>query len=726
MDKLFGSKKGSVFHTLVQNTDLIFTFGLFGAIILLVLPVPPAILDLLLAMSIGISLLVLVVVIYVKNPPEFSVFPTILLAVTLFRLGLNVASTRLILLDGYAGHVIDSFGQFVVRGNFVVGAVVFLILVIINFIVITKGAGRIAEVAARFTLDAMPGKQMAIDAELNAGIIDERAATTRRLEIQEEADFYGSMDGASKFVRGDAVAGILITLINIVGGIAIGVFQKGLTLFAALTKYTLLSIGDGLVSQIPSLIVSVAAGILVTRSSSGSNLGAFIGKQLTVYPRAIAVTGGMLGIFAFLPGMPVVPFLSLAIGAGVLALMTKRNRPFEELQELQDDSLPGAESEPGLPGDSPPGLPPGSPDFEKIISVDVLSLELGFGILSMADKSQNGDLLERITGVRKSLAKEMGVITPSIAVRDNSDLEANQYRILLRSEEIAHGLIVPNRWMAMNVANSGITLQGIPTVEPVFGLEAVWITDEEKKTAEIHGYTVVDGPSVLITHLAEILRESAHLILEREDTQKLIDLVKEKNPTLVNELLPDLATVGLIQRVLQNLLKEKVPVKNLTIIMETIADYASVTKNPDDLAEQARKRIGVYFVPEYESEPGFIKALTLEPKLEQLLAARVKRSQFEVGLMMDPALAQHFLNELAPRVEDMMEQGLRPVLVTSTELRLPFKRFFEPSFPKLAVLAYQEMPNRFQIQNVGIIGLPSSILSPPTEVKEESPQLVPV
>ena len=436
-----------------------------------------------------------------------------------------------------------------------------------------------------------------------------------------------------------------------------------------------------------------------------------------------------MGIFAFLPGMPVIPFLSLAITGGIIAYVVKRNNPFSNILNPDDLYLEEEEGSHVLrgigPGTETAKLPPGGPDFDQIILVDILSLELGFGVLSLADKTQNGDLLERVTGVRKCLAKELGIIIPPIAVRDNSDLEANQYRFLLRSKEIARGLIVPNRWLAMNVSNSPITMQGIPTVEPVFGLDAVWITDEEKKTAEIHGYTVVDAPSVLITHLSETLRDSSHMILEREDTQKLIDIVKERNPTLINELLPDLASVGLIQRVLQNLLKEKVSIKNLTIILETIADYASVTKNPDELAEQTRKRLGVYFVPEYESEPGIIKALTLEPKLEQLLATRVKRSQFEIRLMMDPALAQHFLNELAQRVENMMEQGLRPVLVTSTELRMAFKRFFEPSFPKLSVLAYQEMPNKIQIQNFGIIGLPSGVAAvAPVETKEETPQPV--
>ena len=591
-----------------------------------------------------------------------------------------------------------------------VGAVVFAILVIINFVVITKGAGRIAEVAARFTLDAMPGKQMSIDAELNAGVIDERTATLRRLKIQKEADFYGSMDGASKFVRGDAVAGILITLVNVVGGIAIGVLQRNLSIYEALQKFTLLSIGDGLVSQIPALIVSVAAGILVTRSSESSNLGSFIGKQLTLYPRAIAIAGSMLAIFAILPGMPALPFLTLAFGCGFCAyVMHKRGLGKSAFEDEEGRGLPSSELD-ALPGplaeDDSEELASSLPDIEGMIEVETLAVELGSGLLSLADKARGGDLLERVTGVRRSFAKDFGMIIPPIAVRDNHELNATDYRFLLRNLEIAKGEVLPNRWMAMNVANSGADLKGVATVEPVFGLEAVWIGEEEKKSAEISGYTLVDASSVLITHLSETLKEAAHLILEREDTQKLIDLVKEKNPTLINELLPDLANVGLIQRVLQNLLRERIPINNLTVIMETIADFASLTKNPDELSEQVRRRIGVYFIKEFESEPGIIKALTLEPKLEQLLVSRVQKSQFDVALMMDPTLAQHLLNELSPRVDAMLEEGIPPTLVATTELRLAFKRFFEPSFQRLSVVAYQEMPNQIQIESFGMIGMP--------------------
>jgi len=715
------SKPFSISSFLRSSPDLIFVLGLFGSVFILVLPIPPGILDFLFSVSIGISLMVMLVIIYVKYPPDFAVFPTVLLALTLFRLGLNVASTRLILLDGYAGNVINSFGEFVVRGNFVVGAVVFLILVIVNFMVITKGAGRIAEVAARFTLDAMPGKQMSIDAELNAGLIDEHTASMRREKIQREADFYGAMDGASKFVRGDAVAGILITLINVVGGFAIGVVQRDMTLVESLQTYTLLSVGDGLVSQIPSLIVSFAAGVLVTRTNETADLGSNIGKTILTQPRAIGVASGLILMFAIIPGMPVLPFLTLAGVAGTGAYLIKKHEKATEL------ALPGAAKgaqkhlEDGSAKDSGASgqpSPEGGQSFETLISTDTFSVELGYGLLTLTNPSTGGDLLDRITGLRKSLAKELGLIVPPVAVRDNLELESNHYRFLLRGKQIAEGQIMPDRWLAMNVSNSTVTLKGTPTKEPVFGLDAVWVTEAVKKTAEINGYTVVDASSVMITHLSEILKGVADLLLDREDVQRLIDLVKAKNPTLINELLPDLVSVGLIQRVLKNLLKESIPIRNLNVILETIADFAAFTKNPDELSEQVRRRLGVYFVSQYETEQGVVHALTLEPRLDQLLATHVKRTQTDIGLMLDPGLTQHLLRQLDMRIQAMNEQGLQSILITSSEVRLPFKRFFEPSFPNLIVLSYQEFSSKTQIQTFGIITMPNEM----NPLQQENPE----
>ena len=697
--------------------DFGFIFGLFGAVLLLVVPVHKDILSVLLVISIAISLLILVTVIYVKDPPEFSVFPTLLLSVTLYRLGLNVASTRLILLDGDAGSVIESFGTFVVGGNYVVGTVIFLILVIINFVVITKGAGRIAEVTARFTLDAMPGKQMSIDAEMNSGVITEAEALSKRAKIQKDADFYGSMDGASKFVRGDAVAGIFITVVNIIGGILIGYFQKDMTISGSMEKYTILSIGDGLVSQIPAIIISIAAGILVTRSSEESDLGEFVGKQLTIYPRAIAISGAMLLLFALFLDETFWPFFILSMVCFGAA------RHFSKKSLLEDGEL----EELGQVGAAQPGSTANAPaavnaeeggegklsPMESAIEQEVFGLEMGYGLLVLADKKKGGDLLERITGARTNFAREMGMLLPTIGVRDNIELEPNEYRFLLRGKEVVRSTIMPDRVLAMSMGGGDATkLKGIPTIEPVFGIQAMWIPEDERRNAEIEGCTVVDPSSVLVTHLADALKRIAYLILEREGTQRLLDLIKDKNPTLVSELLPDLVNVGIIQRTLQNLLRERISIKNLTIVLETIADMAAITKNPDDLAEQARKRLGMYFVKEFEVEPNKLLAMTFEPRLEQTLINRVKRSQFDIGLVMDPTLTDGIIREIDPKIKEMTERGLSPIIVTTSELRLAFRRFMEPSYPQLIVLAYQELPTETQIEPFGAIAIESQSLPP--------------
>ncbi len=701
----------------LKKGDLAFVAALFGTVVLLVVPVGPMLLDLLLATSIAISLLILLIIVYVKEPEDFSGFPTLLLSVTLYRLALNVASTRLILVDGHAGNIIQAFGDFVVRGNYVVGAVVFLILVVINFMVITKGAGRIAEVAARFTLDAMPGKQMAIDAELNAGLIDESTATRRRGKIQKEADFYGAMDGASKFVRGDAIAGILITLINIIGGIIIGVVQKNMPVADALKTYTLLSIGDGLVAQVPALIVSLAAGILVTRASEDSDLGSYLSKQLTFYPRAMGIAAGMMGIFAVVPGMPVMPFLTLAVILGGLAWKLKQTEN-EETEKAAVAAMAnasrslgssGADAAPGKTSAPSDGKPrPISEEFKKLMEVDVLCIELGLGLVGLADKKTGGDLLDRVTGVRRNFARDMGMVIPPIAIRDSLDLENSEYRFLLRGREISRGKVLLKHWLAMNVSNSPVTLRGVPTVEPVFGIKATWVDDDERRTAEIHGFTVVDPSSVLITHLSETMKRQAHLILGRQDVQTLLDSLKETQPVLVSDVVPEPLGVGVIQRVLQNLLREGVSIKNLPSIMENLGDVASLTKSPDELSEHVRRRLGTYFVAEYESEPGILKAITIEPRLEQLLTTKVHRTQFEVGLVIDPQMAQHILQELSKRMAEMAEKGLVPVLITTSELRLAFRRFFEPSLSKLVVVSYQELPAQTEIQNVGILLPPAA------------------
>ncbi len=702
--------------TLLRRADLIFTGGLFLTVLLLIMPIPAPLLDCFLALNIGLSLLVLLAIIYVKDPPEFSSFPTLLLALTLFRLALNISSTRQVLIHGYAGHVIDAFGHFVIQGNYIVGAVVFVILVVINFVVITKGAGRIAEVSARFTLDALPGKQMAIDAELNAGIIDEVTATTRRLKVQKEADFYGAMDGASKFVRGDAIAGIIITLVNVVGGFAIGVFQMGLSLPESLQKFTLLSIGDGLVSQIPALILSVGAGILVTRASANTNLGTQLAGQLFRYPRAMKIAAGMMLVFGLMPGMPLLPFVALA---GVAAYFARILQEQEEKDGHALGDAPAAtggksaastRGKPGEPAHAAAPTPGSTEDVRKLIEIDIFAIEIGFGLLPLADTKKGGELLTRVTGVRKSLAREKGIVVPPVSVRDNLELEPNDYRFLLRGKPVARGQLMPGRLLAMNVSGSKVRLKGVPTREPVFNLEATWIDEAEKKTAEINGYTIVDPASVLITHLSETLKLNAHHLLGRQEVQHLIDHLKQTQPALVAELIPDLVNLGIIQRVLQNLLRENVAILNQPLILEGIADFASLSKNPDDLSELVRRRLGLYFVPEHECRPGVIRAVTLDPRLEHWLGTKIHRSPTEVGLALDPASARHLLDEITRRTGELTAAGQPAVMVVSTEVRLPLKRFFESSFPRLVVLAFQELPTATEIENAGIVTFPAHLV----------------
>jgi len=713
------SSSGPV-NQLLKRADLVLTGGLFLIVLLLIMPIPSVVLDVLLALNIGLSLLVLLAIIYVKDPPEISAFPTLLLALTLFRLALNISSTRQIMVHGYAGAIIESFGNFVIQGNYIVGAVVFIILVVINFVVITKGAGRIAEVSARFTLDALPGKQMAIDAELNAGIIDEATATARRLKVQKGADFYGAMDGASKFVRGDAIAGIFITLINVVGGFAIGVFQMGLTLTESLAKFTLLSIGDGLVSQIPALILSVGAGILVTRASDNNNLGTQLATQLFRYPRALKILGGMMGLFALMPGMPILPFvilggISFYLGVIIEAEETKTGHALgNELAVSPASShapVKGAAGKAGAAGAATAGSTAGgaSEDVRKLIEMDVFAIEIGYGLLSLADAKSGGELLGRVTGVRKTLAREKGIVVPPVSVRDNLELDANDYRFLLRGRLVAKGQLMPGRWLAMNVSGSKIRLKGVPTREPVFNLEATWIDEAEKKTAEINGFTVVDPASVLITHLSETLKIHAHHLLGRQEVQAIVDHLKTAQPALIAELLPDLVTLGIIQRVFQNLLRENVSILNQPLILEGIADFASLSKNPDDLSELVRRRLGLYFVPEYECRPGIVRAVTLDPRFEQWLGTKVHRSPTEVGLALDPATARHLLDEITRRTGELSAAGQPQVLVVSTEARLPLRRFLESSLPRITVLAFQELPASSEIENAGIVPLPAHL-----------------
>ena len=686
-------------------SDLALVFFMFGTLAVLIIPVPQILMDMLLGFSLALALLTLLVILFIKNPSDFTGFPTLLLIFTLYRLGLNVATTRLILSEADAGELIDAFGEFVVRGSFVVGIVIFLILTVINFVVITKGAGRIAEVAARFTLDAMPGKQLSIDAELDKGYITVEEAIEKRRTLQQESDFYGAMDGASKFVRGDAVAAILVTLVNIVGGLAIGVFQNGMPVGEALETYTRLTIGDGLLSQVPAIITSTAAGILVTRAASKQELGQSLGKQLFFSQRVMTILCGTMIVMAIVPGFPMSPFLALATLFGFIAYGLREGgvlkNAYDEMdkQDATDRKKDDAKKEAAA----------GGPDeaLENLLQVDTLMIELGYGLVGLADPAKGGDLLQRITGVRKSFAQEMGFIVPSIRLRDSLQLAPNQYQFLLRGQVIAEGEVMPGHWMAMNTANSSVVLKGVPTTEPVFKLPATWVDEVERRNAEMAGYTVVDASSVMVTHLSESVRRHAYQILTRQDVQMLMDNLKDEHPALINELIPNMLNIGQIQRILQNLLAEVIPIRNLVGILERVADHAAAAKSPDELSEQARRVLGFEIVKPFLTDENEVRAVTMEPWLEEEIAKGLQKSATESVLFMEPKLAQHMTHHLATAVQPMIGAGQQPVVLCSTQVRLGLRRFFAANFPEIAFIAYEELPPKVAIQSTTAIpGMP--------------------
>ncbi|MFL2924177.1 MAG: flagellar biosynthesis protein FlhA [Limisphaerales bacterium] len=692
---------------LVYGLDIWLPLALFGIVMFLILPLPAFLLDGALALSIAISLLMLLVILYLKDSADFTGFPTMLLMATLFRLSLNVASTRLILLNGYAGNIIEAFGNFVVKGNFIVGLVVFIILVLVNFIVITKGAGRIAEVAARFTLDAMPGKQMAIDAELNAGVIDEIQAREKRKKVEGEADFYGAMDGASKFVRGDAIAGILITIINVIGGFGIGIFQKGMSVMDALELYTLLSIGDGLVSQIPALITSAATGILVTRSTAKNNLGRELTGQLFFSFKAIWILAAMLGVMMFIPGFPFLPFFTLAVLFGLAAwYLPKLKDSFQSvLEEDATSKTPGFPEAKGAKADT---AAPAEQPIEQLLKLDPIQVELGFGLVHLADESKNGDLLARITGIRKNFARDMGLIVPPIKVKDNLQLQANDYRLLLKGEERTKGQIQPGQWMAMNATDSKEILKGIPTKEPVYQLPATWITAVEKKNAELKGFTVVDATTVLVTHLSETVKRNAAEILSRQDVQHLLDHLQDTHSAVINELIPAHLTVGHIHRILQNLLAEGLSIRNLPEILERISDMAPHTKNPDELSEQARQALSNAIAKQWKGEDGYIHTLSLDPEIERAISEGIRKSATEVALVLEPNFAWKLVDAFSVAIQKMTASGFHPVLVCGPQIRIALYRFLKSTFSDLAVIGFTEIPNSIPLKNFAVVNMPDA------------------
>jgi flagellar biosynthesis protein FlhA len=686
-------------------SDLALVFFMFGTLLVLIIPVHQVVMDMLLGVSLALSLLTLLVILFIKNPSDFTGFPTLLLIFTLYRLGLNVASTRLILSEADAGELIDAFGEFVVSGSFVVGIVIFLILTVINFVVITKGAGRIAEVAARFTLDAMPGKQLSIDAELDKGYITVEEAIDKRRSLQQEADFYGAMDGASKFVRGDAIAAILVTLVNIVGGLAIGVFENGMPVVEALETYTRLTIGDGLLSQVPAIVTSTAAGVLVTRAASRQELGQSLGKQLFFSKRVVTILSGTMLVMAAVPGFPIFPFLALASVFGFIAYGLREGGvlkdAFDEMDKVDSASKKKEDAKKQAETVGPDEA------LENLLQVDTLMIELGYGLVGLADPAKGGDLLQRITGVRKSFAQEMGFIVPSIRLRDSLKLSPNQYQFLMRGQVIAQGEVMPGHWMAMNTANSSVVLKGVPTTEPVFKLPATWVDEVERRNAEMAGYTVVDSSSVMVTHLSESIRRHSYQILTRQDVQVLLDNLKDDHPALINELIPNMLNIGQIQRILQNLLAEVIPIRNLVGILERVADHAAATKNPDELSEQARRVLGPEIVRPFLTDENEVQAVTMEPWLEEEIAKGLQKSATESVLFMEPKLAQHMTHHLATAVQPMIGAGQQPVVLCSTQVRLGLRRFFASNFPEIAFVAYEELPPKVAIQSTTAIpGMP--------------------
>ena len=666
-------------------------------LMVMVIPIPAMLLDLFLAFNITLSLIILLVGMYILTPLDLSSFPSLLLLSTLFRLSLNVASTRMILLHGNegtqaAGKVIMAFGSFVVGGNYIVGFIVFVILVVINFMVITKGAGRIAEVAARFTLDAMPGKQMSIDADLNAGLIDESEARERRRQISREAEYFGAMDGANKFVRGDAVAGIIITFVNILAGLAIGVFQKEMNFADAAQTYTLLTVGDGLVSQIPALIISTAAGLVVSRAGAEKNLGLEIGSQLLVQPRAFVVAAVILFGFGMVPGLPTLPFLILSATAGLVAyLVFQTDRA--KLEASREVALQRQKKAEEKPPETFKPLPP----------VDLLALEVGYGLIPLVDVEQDGELLERIKSIRRQIAQEVGIVVPSIHIQDNMKLKPGAYSILLKGIEVASGDLMINHLLAMNPGSADAKIGGIATREPTYGLEAFWIKPAAREDANSKGYTVVDPATIMTTHLSDVIRRHAHELVGRQEVQKLLDSLKASHPKVVEELVPNLISLGGVVRVIQNLLLEQVPVRDLRTITESLADCAPTNKRLDVLTEHVRQSLARTITSFYQGGDGKLHVLTLDQRIEKKVAESLQKTDQGTFLAIDPAYAKSIMDDLSVKMEDYKSLGVQPLLVCSAQIRSHFKKLADRFIPGLAVLSYDEIVSSAKIQIVGTV-----------------------
>lgn len=681
-----------------ESSDIGMIVAVIGILVAMILPMPAILLDFFLALNITLAIVVLITTMYTEKPLDFSIFPSLLLVLTLFRLALNVASTRLILLHGNegplaAGAVIKSFGSFVVGGNYVVGMIIFIILVLINFMVITKGAGRIAEVAARFALDAMPGKQMAIDADLNAGMIDENEAKERRKAIARESEFHGAMDGASKFVKGDAIAGIIITGINIVGGFMIGVVQQKMSIQNALTNYTLLTVGDGLVSQIPALIISTAAGMLVSRAGSEDRMGKEFAKHIFSRPAPVYIGSVVVFLLGLVPGLPAFPFMSLALlVGGSMYMMTKRNRrAIEETDDMQALAEPEETA--------------GPEDVEHLLTLDIMELEVGYGLIPLVDKDQDGMLLDRIRSIRRQFATEMGIIIPPIHIRDNLKLKPSEYRLLIKGVEMSRGEMMVNHLLAMDPGDVTQKIDGIETTEPAFNLPALWIPPEREEDAKFAGYTVVDNSTVIATHLTEIIRNNAADLLGRQEVQQLLDNLSKSYPKAVDELVPSLLSLGQVQKVLQNLLKERISIRDLLTIVETLADYAPMSKDPDLLTEYVRQKLSRSIIDPYIQPDGTLKVITLDRKAEDFLSKSIQHTEQGSFLSVDPRVAEGIMTSVKHETERNIVMNIQPIILCSPVLRRHLRKLVEHVAPSALVVSHAEIVRNVNIQSTGKVGL---------------------
>jgi flagellar biosynthesis protein FlhA len=680
-----------------RHSDLVAAAAVVLVVAMMIVPLPPFLLDLAITLNISAALMIVVATLYVPRALDFSSFPSLLLLTTLFRLAINISVTRLILLHGDAGHVVTAFGEFVVGGNVVVGLIIFLILIVIQFVVITAGAGRVAEVGARFTLDAMPGKQMAIDADLNTGQITDEEARTRRSEISREADFYGAMDGASKFVKGDAMAGILITLINLIGGIIIGVMQQGLPFGEAAHKFSLLTVGDGLVAQIPALLISVATGILVTRSASEQDLGSDVADQILDQRKAPMVAGAVICGFALVPALPKVPFLLIgglffAVGWSLRKQPNRAEREAARAAEAARDRINGGE--PATPRDA----------ALDALALDPLELAIGFGLVPLVDDGAGGTLLARVRTIRRQIASELGMVIPPVRIRDDVTLDSHEYVMRVRGTEVGRGGVMAGHQLAMDPGDAVGRLAGIPTTEPAFGLPAVWIPDAGRAEAEALGWTVVDAESVVVTHLTETIRAHAAELLTRQETRHLLDQLKEVNAAVVDEVVPDVLSLGEIQRVLQALLHEGVSIRDLGAVVEAIGDKARLTRDPAMLAEYARQALGRTIVAPYLDGEGMVRAIALDPGLEQELAEALVQTADGEFLAMDPARAGRLVDACAEQVEQALARGGRPVLLCSARVRRHLRRLCEQRLPQLAVCSYNEIAPGVGVETLAVLG----------------------